>query len=85
MAQHCLRRSLQVAGHTRTQSYHSRDVVVSVAGLLESPASSSNVTVNGFVRSVRRQKTRSFAAIGDGTSLEPLQALLTPDQAEKYS
>lgn len=51
--------------------------------LLQSQVSSSDVTVNGFVRSIRKQKTRSFAAIGDGTSLEPLQALLTPAQAER--
>jgi aspartyl/asparaginyl-tRNA synthetase len=42
------------------------------------------VTVNGFVRSVRRQKRTAFAAIGDGSSLKSLQAVLTPEQADGY-
>jgi hypothetical protein len=57
---------------------------LSIASLLDSaPAETENVTVNGFIRSIRNQKQRSFAAIGDGSSLEPLQALLTPEQAQK--
>jgi hypothetical protein len=57
----------------------------SIAHLLDHGVSQpSNVAVNGFVRSVRNQKRRSFVAIGDGSTLEPLQALLTPKQALKY-
>ena len=57
---------------------------LSVAQLLDTPsATPDNVIVNGFVRSVRNQKNRSFASIGDGSSLEPLQALLTPQQAQR--
>jgi len=41
------------------------------------------VTVHGFVRSVRRQKRIAFAAIGDGSSLAPLQLVLKPEQAEE--
>ena len=56
-----------------------------VARLLEtSPNDPDNVVVNGFIRSIRNQKQRSFASIGDGSSLEPLQALLTPQQAQRY-
>lgn len=57
---------------------------ISVGNLLQSQSSGSDVTVHGFIRSIRKQKTRSFLAIGDGTSLEPLQALLTPTQAERF-
>lgn len=42
------------------------------------------VEVNGFVRSVRKQKRVAFAALSDGTTLEPLQIVLTPEQAEGY-
>ena len=61
----------------------------SIAALLGSVSSDAsepqNVTVNGFVRSVRKQKRVAFAALGDGTSLEPLQVVLTPNQAERYA
>jgi len=43
----------------------------------------SSVTINGFVRSVRKQKSVAFAAIGDGTTVEPLQAVLSPSQADR--
>jgi asparaginyl-tRNA synthetase len=43
------------------------------------------VTLNGFVRTVRKQKRVAFAAIGDGTSLEAVQAVLTPEQAGELS
>jgi len=42
------------------------------------------VTVNGFVRSVRRQKKVAFAAISDGSTYDPLQVVLTPDEAKEY-
>ncbi|KAH8819795.1 asparaginyl-tRNA synthetase-like protein [Xylogone sp. PMI_703] len=59
---------------------------VPISKLLASqPADPDNVTVNGFVRSIRQLKSRSFASIGDGSSLEPLQALLTPEQAHSLS
>ena len=45
-------------------------------------SSGETLTVNGFVRTVRKQKRVAFAAIGDGSSLETVQAVLTPDQAE---
>lgn len=51
---------------------------------MSTPPGGSSITVNGFVRTIRKQKTKSFAAIGDGTSLEPFQAILQPSQAEKY-
>lgn len=63
---------------------------ISVSTLLNRETASSDgpaddlVTINGFVRSIRKQKRVAFAAIGDGTTLEPLQAVLTPDQANGY-
>jgi aspartyl/asparaginyl-tRNA synthetase len=58
-----------------------------VAKLLDDSASSptEQVTVNGFVRSVRSQKSRSFVALGDGSSIEPLQAVLPADRADGYA
>ncbi|KAL2137105.1 hypothetical protein VTI74DRAFT_8737 [Chaetomium olivicolor] len=41
-----------------------------------------DVVVNGFVRSVRSMKAHRFIALGDGSSLAPLQALIDADQAE---
>lgn len=39
------------------------------------------VKVNGFIRSVRKQKRFAFAEISDGSTVEPMQAILKPDQA----
>jgi len=87
---------LQSRYHSRYQSrYHSRyhssvsgspspSPSLSVAKLLATPADDGEREVFGFVRSIRKQKTRAFASIGDGTSLEPLQAMLTPAQAQRY-
>lgn len=44
-----------------------------------------NVTVNGWVRSVRKQKRIAFAHIGDGTTTKPLQAVLKPEQAARWA
>lgn len=40
-----------------------------------------NVTIKGFVRSVRKQKRFAFAEISDGSTVKSLQAILTPKQA----
>lgn len=67
-------------------SYPTRPSQLSVAKLLgTSPESVDEVkvNVNGFIRSIRNQKKISFASIGDGSSVQPLQALLTPQQAER--
>ncbi|KAF2176326.1 asparaginyl-tRNA synthetase [Zopfia rhizophila CBS 207.26] len=53
---------------------------------LEKTSSSGEIlTVNGFVRTVRRQKRVAFAAIGDGSSMHTIQAVLTPEQADGLS
>ncbi|KAJ8129732.1 hypothetical protein O1611_g3898 [Lasiodiplodia mahajangana] len=55
-----------------------------VSGLLElTPKEAvADVKVNGYVRSVRAQKRHHFVALGDGSSLESLQAVVPADQAE---
>ena len=57
-----------------------------VAALLEHGASdigsSRDVTVTGFVRSVRKQKNHVFVAIGDGSSYESLQVVAHPHHAQ---
>ena len=40
--------------------------------------------VNGFISSVRKQKRVAFAAVSDGSTLDTLQAVLTPEQAEGF-
>ncbi|KAJ4291199.1 asparaginyl-tRNA synthetase [Kalmusia sp. IMI 367209] len=49
------------------------------------PAPGETLTLYGFVRSVRRQKRVAFAALGDGSSLQTVQAVLTPEQADGLS
>ncbi|GAW24089.1 hypothetical protein ANO14919_136690 [Xylariales sp. No.14919] len=55
-----------------------------VSGLLDLKPSEAveNVKIDGYVRSVRAQKLHHFVAIGDGSSLKPLQAVVPADQAE---
>lgn len=57
-----------------------------IAALLRSSVentdeSTPKIEVNGYVRTIRKQKRIAFAAVGDGSSLQPVQAVLTPDQA----
>ncbi|KAF2267685.1 asparaginyl-tRNA synthetase [Lojkania enalia] len=47
--------------------------------------SGETLTVNGYVRTVRKQKRIAFAALGDGSSLQPVQVVLTPEQANGLS
>ncbi|KAL5121039.1 asparaginyl-tRNA synthetase [Pleosporales sp. CAS-2024a] len=43
------------------------------------------MTVTGYVRTVRKQKRIAFAAIGDGSTLQTLQAVLPPHLADGLS
>lgn len=43
------------------------------------------VKINGFIRSVRKQKRIAFAEISDGSTVEPLQAILKPALAAEYA
>lgn len=42
------------------------------------------VRMHGFIRSVRKQKRIAFAEISDGSTIEPVQAILQPAQAVEY-
>ncbi|KAF2466822.1 mitochondrial carrier [Lindgomyces ingoldianus] len=62
--------------------------------LISSPLSPSSqpsasagkfLTINGFVRTLRRQKRVAFAAIGDGSTMQAVQAVLSPEQADGLS
>ena len=44
----------------------------------------SEIQIKGFVRSVRKQKRWAFAQISDGSTVRPVQAILTPEQAAPY-
>ena len=37
--------------------------------------------LQGFIRTVRKQKRIAFAEVSDGSTVTPLQAILTPAQA----
>ncbi|KAI0439575.1 hypothetical protein F4803DRAFT_564437 [Xylaria telfairii] len=55
-----------------------------VSGLLDFKPNEAvqNVKIDGYVRSVRAQKRHHFVALGDGSSLESLQAVVPADKAE---
>ena len=55
----------------------------SIADLLQDQSNvSKELVVNGWVKSIRKQKRVAFAAIGDGSTIHPLQAVfLKPEQA----
>ncbi|OBZ82041.1 Asparagine--tRNA ligase, partial [Choanephora cucurbitarum] len=44
-----------------------------------------DVSVRGWVRSVRKQKQVSFATVNDGSTLKGIQAILTTEDAERLS
>lgn len=46
------------------------------------PSDGETLTVNGYVRTVRKQKRVAFAAIGDGSTLQTVQVVLPPQLAD---
>ncbi|KAI7236051.1 asparaginyl-tRNA synthetase [Hortaea werneckii] len=58
---------------------------VNVSQLLRHNAEAKDVDVFGWVRSVRKQKKIGFAAVGDGSTVESVQAVLKPEDAAKLS
>ncbi|KAK7521682.1 hypothetical protein IWZ03DRAFT_323994 [Phyllosticta citriasiana] len=57
----------------------------SLAQHSQTPVAGETVSVNGWVRSVRKQKRMAFAAVGDGSSLAPLQVVMSPELATGLS
>ncbi|KAF2717391.1 asparaginyl-tRNA synthetase [Polychaeton citri CBS 116435] len=43
------------------------------------------VSICGWVKNVRKQRKHAFLAITDGQTVKPLQAVISPEQAEKLS
>ena len=43
-----------------------------------------DIKISGNIRSIRKQKNASFAHISDGSTLAPIQAVLTPELAAGY-
>lgn len=78
------RRPLSYSRACRQDSVDQRQKPKNIAELLERGSAADNVRVDGWVRSVRKQKRIAFAAIGDGSSLDSVQAVLKPDDAAEY-
>ncbi|KAI0835986.1 asparaginyl-tRNA synthetase [Hypoxylon sp. FL0890] len=78
-----LRRPLKLSSRAVSRAFIST-APTSVAGLLDfTPQEAvSDVEIDGFVRSVRAQKRYHFVSLGDGSSLESLQAVIPSDQAK---
>ncbi|KAF2405197.1 asparaginyl-tRNA synthetase-like protein [Trichodelitschia bisporula] len=53
-----------------------------IASLLNPQAVDGSIHVNGFVRTIRKQRHVAFATITDGSSTEALQTILTPEQTK---
>lgn len=64
-----------------TSRVHQRQV--GVEELLRHEKEEEGVEVDGWVRSVRKQKQVAFVHLGDGSTSFPLQAVLKPEQAAK--
>ncbi|KAG0136086.1 hypothetical protein HOY82DRAFT_104728 [Tuber indicum] len=79
-----LSRSFQTCHYSSTSIFPR-----TISSLLHSPLSderaNETVTVAGWVRSVRRMKNVSFAHVSDGSTIHPLQAVLTKEQSENLS
>lgn len=68
-----------------SQRFYSETAQQRLSDVLKNAQSGEIVIVHGFVQSIRKQKKVAFAALSDGSSIEPLQVVLTPDQAEGYA
>lgn len=60
---------------------------LTIAQLLQNGPTPGNsdckLIIDGFVSSVRKQKRVAFAAVSDGSCLEPVQVVMSPAQAER--
>ncbi|KAF2835926.1 mitochondrial carrier [Patellaria atrata CBS 101060] len=81
----------QLRSNVRRSSTVTRPNIASLLHPTSSPSTTSKpsegatISINGFIRSVRQQKRVAFAAIGDGTTFEPLQVVMSPFLAEGLS
>ncbi|KAG0740268.1 hypothetical protein G6F57_006549 [Rhizopus arrhizus] len=56
-----------------------------IKSILENETSNSNVSITGWIRSVRKQKQLSFATVNDGSSLKGIQAILNNEEAQSLT
>ncbi|KAJ5902794.1 hypothetical protein N7495_003322 [Penicillium taxi] len=80
--------STSVARFHSSATVNSRAATLRCAQILQSSKKDApcdledkEIKINGFIRSVRKQKRFVFAEISDGSTIEPLQAILKPAQA----
>ncbi|KAI9750031.1 MAG: hypothetical protein M4579_006637, partial [Chaenotheca gracillima] len=65
-----------------SSSAFTRPTIASLLDVVDASESNEPVVAHGFVRSVRRHKRVCFAVIGDGSTIKPLQVVLSPSQAQ---
>ena len=84
---------LRQSAHSRQQYSSDREgqslsnpSIASVLALRPDPngLQRTQVTVAGFVRTIRNQKQRSFVELGDGSTVYALQAVVPPSHAKGY-
>lgn len=80
-----------VARLALNSSTNPRPAILRCAQILQSskkdrPCNLENqeISINGFIRSVRKQKRFAFAELSDGSTIQPVQAILKPEQAAEY-
>ena len=77
-----------IAGETFTRrGFSTSKIPRSIAARLnrlEDEPDAGDIVVEGWVRSIRRQKNVAFAAISDGSTVDSLQAVLKPEDAAEY-
>ncbi|CAM0135988.1 asparaginyl-tRNA synthetase [Umbelopsis sp. WA50703] len=74
--------------NTAVRSLHTARQILpkTIKSILQDQAvSDAQVSVNGWIRSVRSQKQVSFANVNDGSNLKGIQAILTPEQAKNLT
>jgi len=77
----CTIKHLEVQARRYLSSSSAHLKRVNVSQLLTQDSEARDVDVYGWVRSLRKQKKVAFAALGDGSTLDPLQAVLKPEDA----
>jgi asparaginyl-tRNA synthetase len=78
----CARSNAQLPSLITKRYVSSTPGEAGIAGLLARQDDVEDSTVNGWIRSLRKQKKVAFAAIQDGSTIDSLQAVLKPEQAE---
>jgi len=69
-------------------TFNGRETPVRCSQLLSNDTNSyegKEILISGTVRTVRKQKRNAFLHISDGSSSQPVQAVLTPEQADSLT